>query len=241
MTANKKTDTNIDEVARGIYRINTPVSIPGVEFSFNQYLIVDEAPLLFHAGLRRLFPLVLEAIERVMPVERLRYIGVSHFEADECGGLNDWLACAPQAEPVCSRIGAMVSIADIADRAPRAMADGETLSLGEHTVRWFDMPHMPHGWDCGLMMEYSTRTLLCGDLFTQGGAGEKPLVETDILGPSEAFRAAMAYYAHAPNTTALLERLAAERPETLACMHGHAWRGDGAALLHSLADILSGR
>lgn len=241
MTANKKTDTNIDEVARGIYRINTPVSIPGGEFSFNQYLIVDEAPLLFHAGLRRLFPLVLEAIERVMPVERLRYIGVSHFEADECGGLNDWLACAPQAEPVCSRIGAMVSIADIADRAPRAMADGETLSLGEHTVRWFDMPHMPHGWDCGLMMEYSTRTLLCGDLFTQGGAGEKPLVETDILGPSEAFRAAMDYYAHAPNTTALLERLAAERPETLACMHGHAWRGDGAALLHSLADILSGR
>ena len=187
MTANKKTGTNIDEVARGIYRINTPVSIPGGEFSFNQYLIVDEAPLLFHAGLRRLFPLVLEAIERVMPVERLRYIGVSHFEADECGGLNDWLACAPQAEPVCSRIGAMVSIADIADRAPRAMADGETLSLGEHTVRWFDMPHMPHGWDCGLMMEYSTRTLLCGDLFTQGGAGENRSLKPISSDPAKHF------------------------------------------------------
>ena len=240
---NAQSGTNIHEVAEGIYRINTPVSIPGVpgQFNFNQYLITDEAPLLFHAGPRRLFPLVCEAVGRVIPVERLRYIGVSHFEADECGALNDWLASTPAAETLCSRIAAMVSLSDVADRAPRAMADCEVLNLGKHAVRWFDTPHMPHGWDCGLMMEASTRTLLCGDLFTQGGAGEKPLVETDILGPSEAFRAPMDYYAHAPNTTALLERLAKGRPETLARMHGSAWRGDGSALLMALAGILSGR
>ena len=242
MITNAQSGTNIHEVAEGIYRINTPVTIPGGpgQFNFNQYLIKDEAPLLFHAGPRRLFPLVCEAVGRVMPVETLRYIGVSHFEADECGALNDWLASAPAAEPLCSRIAAMVSLGDVADRAPRAMADGEVLNLGKHAVRWFDTPHMPHGWDCGLMMDASTRTLLCGDLFTQGGAGENPLVETDILGPSEAFRAPMDYYAHAPNTAEILELLAKEQPETLACMHGSAWRGNGAVLLRALAEILNG-
>ena len=135
-----------------------------------------------------------------MPVARLRYVGFSHFEADECGALNEWLAVAPQAEPVCGRIAAMVSVNDVADRPARALADGEVLALGRHAVRWFDTPHLPHGWDCGLMMETSTRTFLCGDLFTQGGAGETPLTESDILGPSEAFRAPMDYYAHAPDT-----------------------------------------
>lgn len=243
MITNAQSGTNIHEVAEGIYRINTPVTIPGGpgQFNFNQYLIKDEAPLLFHAGPRRLFPLVCEAVGRVMPVETLRYIGVSHFEADECGALNDWLASAPAAEPLCSRIAAMVSLGDVADRAPRAMADGEVLNLGKHAVRWFDTPHMPHGWDCGLMMDASTRTLLCGDLFTQGGAGENPLVETDILGPSEAFRAPMDYYAHAPNTAEILELLAKEQPETLACMHGSAWRGNGAVLLRALAEILNGK
>jgi flavorubredoxin len=243
MITNAQSGTNIHEIAEGIYRINTPVSIPGVSgrFNFNQYLITDEAPLLFHAGPRRMFPLVSEAVGRVVPVEKLRYIGVSHFEADECGALNDWLASAAAAEPVCSRIGATVSLSDVADRAPRAIADGEVLDLGKHTLRWFDTPHMPHAWDCGLMMETSTGTLLCGDLFTQGGAGEEPLVEKDILGPSEAFRAPMDYYAHAPNTGELLGRLAKERPSTLACMHGSAWRGDGSALLLALAEILSGR
>ena len=243
MITNAQSGTNIHEVAEGIYRINTPVTIPGGpgQFNFNQYLIKDGAPLLFHAGPRRLFPLVCEAVGRVMPVETLRYIGVSHFEADECGALNDWLASAPAAEPLCSRIAAMVSLGDVADRAPRAMADGEVLNLGKHAVRWFDTPHMPHGWDCGLMMDASTRTLLCGDLFTQGGAGENPLVETDILGPSEAFRAPMDYYAHAPNTAEILELLAKEQPETLACMHGSAWRGNGAVLLRALAEILNGK
>lgn len=240
MKSSGQAGSNIHEIAKGIYRINTPIALPMGQFSFNQYLIVDDAPLLFHSGPRRMFPLVREAIGRVMAVERLRYVGFSHFEADECGALNEWLAVAPRAEPLCGQIAAMVSGNDFADRPARALADGETLQLGSHTLRWFDTPHMPHGWDCGLAMETSTRTFLCGDLFTQGGAGEAPLTEADILGPSEAFRASMDYYSHAPDSRAILDRLAAERPTALACMHGSAWRGDGAALLRALADRLGG-
>jgi glyoxylase-like metal-dependent hydrolase (beta-lactamase superfamily II) len=135
----------------------------------------------------------------------------------------------------------MVSVNDFADRPARALADGESLVLGGHVVRWIDTPHTPHGWESGLLMETSTGTLLCGDLFTQGGTGEVPLTEGDILGPSEAFRLQMDYYAHAPGTGAILERLAREKPTTLACMHGSAWRGDGAALLRELAASLCGR
>src|SRR5689334_8829080 len=190
MITNYQSGTNVHEIADGIYRINTPVGLPGAgQFNFNQYLVVDDAPLLFHSGPRRMFPLVREAVAAVMPVERLRFVGLSHFEADECGAMNEWLRVAPQAEPLCGRIAAMVSVNDVADRPARALADGETLDLGHHVVRWFDTPHMPHAWECGLMMEEQTRTFLCGDLFTQGGAGEVALTESDILGPSEAFRA----------------------------------------------------
>jgi flavorubredoxin len=188
-----------------------------------------------------MFPHVREAVRRVIPVARLRYVGFSHFEADECGALNEWLEAAPQAEPVCGQIAAMVSVNDVADRPARALADGEVLTLGRHSVRWFDTPHTPHGWDAGLMMETSTRTFLCGDLFTQGGAGETPITESDILGPSEEFRGSMDYYAHAPDTARILERIALERPTTLACMHGSAYRGDGAALLRALAERLTER
>ena len=240
MITNAQSGTNVHEVADGIYRINTPVPLPdGSQFNFNQYLIVDDAPMLFHTGQRQLFPVVREAIDSVMPVERLAYIGFSHFEADECGSLNALLALAPRAVPVCSQIGAMVSIGDYADRAPRALADGEELPLGRHTIRWFDTPHMPHAWECALMMDTSTRTFFCGDLFTQGGSGEVALTESDILGPSESFRTPMDYYAHSPQTSAILERLARERPATLACMHGSAWRGDGARLLRELAVALA--
>jgi flavorubredoxin len=242
MITNPQSGTNVHEIAAGIYRINTPVEIPGAgHFNFNQYLIDDEAPLLFHTGPRRMFPLVREAVGRVIPLARLRYVGFSHFEADECGALNEWLTVAPQAEPVSSRIATMVSTNDVADRPGRALADGEVLTLGRHAVRWFDTPHMPHGWDSGLMMETSTRTFLCGDLFTQGGAGETPLTQSDILEPSEAFRAQMDYYAHAPDAGKILERLARERPTTLAVMHGSAFRGDGAALLRGLAERLAER
>jgi flavorubredoxin len=239
MITNTLSGTNIHEIAAGIYRINTAVGLPGAgQFSFNQYLVVDDEPLLFHSGLRKMFPLVREAIAAVMPVERLRYVGLSHFEADECGALNDFLAVAPQAVPLCGQVAALVSVNDYADRAARAMADGEELDLGHHRMRWFDTPHMPHGWECGLMMDVSTRTFFCGDLFTQGGTGEVALTESDILGPSEAFRAPMDYYAHAPNTGAVLEKLSLENPTTLACMHGSAWRGDGAGLLRELSRAL---
>jgi flavorubredoxin len=240
MITNTQSGTNIQEVADGIFRINTPVSIPGGpgHFNFNQYLIVDDAPMLFHTGQRGLFPVVSEAIRSVMPLDRLRYVGLSHFEADECGALNSFLAAAPNAVAVCGQLAAMVSIGDFADRAPHPLADGAELPLGRHIMRWFDTPHMPHSWECGLMMDTTTRTFFCGDLFTQGGTGEVALTESDILGPSEAFRAPMDYFAHAPQTGAILERLARERPTTLACMHGSAWRGDGAKLLRELAAAL---
>ena len=236
MITNSAAGTNIQEIAAGIYRINTPIAFPdGRGFSFNQYLVVDDAPLLFHTGPRRLFPVVSEAVASVIPLERLRYLGLSHVEADECGSLNELLAMAPEAVPLCSRLAAMVSIDDLSDRPARALADGEQLSLGRHTVEWIDTPHVPHGWECGLLMESLTRTLLCGDLFTQPGRGEAALTEADILEPSESFRQPMDYFAHAPQTAATLERLAQLEPHTLACMHGSAWQGDGGALLRRLA------
>jgi len=240
MITNPQTRTNVHEIADGIYRINTPIDFPdGQGFSFNQYLLVDDEPLLWHTGPRRMFPLVSEAIAAVMPIERLRYIGLSHFEADECGAMNELLAAARAAVPLCSQVAAMVSVSDVADRAPRALADGEQLVLGRHTLQWFDTPHVPHGWDCGLPMETSTGTFLCGDLFTQPGHGDQALTDGDILGPSEAFRQPMDYFAHAPQTTATVLRLAQQKPRTLACMHGSAWRGDGGALLRHLAEAVS--
>lgn len=237
---NQKSGTNVHEIADAIYRISTPVEIEGAgSFSFNQYLIVDDEPLLFHTGPRKMFPLVREALASVLPVERLRYISFSHVEADECGSLNEWLAAAPQSVPLCGAVAAMVSIGDLADRAPRALADGETVLLGRHSMRWFDTPHLPHAWECGFLMEEKTKTLLCGDLFTQGGAGLPALTESDILGPSEAFRHQMDYFSHTKNARDLLEKLAAAAPATLAVMHGSAWRGDGAKLLRALADSLT--
>jgi len=241
MVTNQTSGTNVHEIAEGIFRINTPVALPDGSgtFSFNQYLVADDAPLLFHTGPRRLFPLVSEAIGRILPLDSLHYLAFSHFEADECGSLNAFLAVAPQATPVCSRVAAMVSVDDVADRPARPLADGEILRLGQHEIRWFDTPHLPHAWECGLMMDLRTDTLFCGDLFTQGGPGEAPLTTADILGPREAFRSQMDYCAHAPDTTAMLERLAGQRPRVLACMHGSAWEGDGAALLRSLAESLT--
>lgn len=240
VVTNSESGTNIVEIADGIYRINTPVPpsfIPG-GFSFNQYLVVDDEPLLFHTGPRKMFDLVREAVESVTPVKGLRYIAFSHVEADECGSLNEWLAAAPQAVPLCSHVAAMVSINDIADRPPRALGDNEELSLGKRNVKWFDTPHLPHGWECGYLMETTTKTLFCGDLFTQGGDKLPAITEGDILGPSEAFRKQMEYYSHTPDTRQLIEKLASAGPTTLACMHGSAWKGDAPQLLRALADSL---
>lgn len=237
---NSQSGTNVHEVSDGIYRINTPVVFEnGNSFSFNQYLIEDDEPLLFHTGPRKLFPLVREAVASVLPVERIRYIGFSHVEADECGSLNEWLSVAPQSLPLCGKVAAMVSIEDLADRSPCACADGEVITLGKHRVRWFDAPHLPHGWDCGFINEELTRTFLCGDLFTQGGSGLPPVTDSDILGPSETFRHRMDYFSYTRNTREMLERLASTEPATLACMHGSAWEGDGAKLLRELADLLA--
>jgi len=236
---NTQTGTNVHEIADGIYRINTPVEIAGAGgFSFNQYLIEDDEPLLFHTGPRKMFAMVREAVASVIPVESVRHIAFSHVESDECGSLNEWLRAAPQSVPLCGTVAAMVSIDDLSDRAPRALADGERLSLGNHAVRWFDSPHLPHAWECGFLTEEQTSTLLCGDLFTQGGADHPPITESDILGPSEAFRRDMDYFSHTKNARMMLERLASTRPQTLACMHGSAWRGDGAKLLRALGDEL---
>jgi flavorubredoxin len=172
---NQQSGTNVYEIADGTYRINTPVAVEGAGgFSFNQYLVDDEEPLLFHTGRRKMFPLVHEAVARILPPEKIRYIAFSHVEADECGSLNDWLAAAPRSVPVCGAVAANVSINDLADRAPTALADGERLALGRHLLRWLDAPHLPHAWECGFLMDERTRTLLCADLFTQGGCDLPP-------------------------------------------------------------------
>lgn len=241
MITNQQSGTTVDEIAAGIYRLSTPVVRPTGGFTYNQYLVVDDQPLLFHTGLRRMFPLVREAVAAVMPVERLRYISFSHVEADECGALNEFLAAAPNAVPLCGQIAARVSIADMADRAPQAVAHDERVTLGKHTVRWLDAPHLPHAWECGYLFEETTNTLLCSDLFTQPGEKHPATTEGDILEPSEAFRGRFDYFSHTRDTDALIERLAATRPTTLGLMHGAAWRGDGAALLRTLGARLAGR
>lgn len=230
---------SIDKIAEDTYRINTgmPDMIPG-GFSFNQYLVVDEMPLLFHTGPNKLFPLIREQIETVIPLSSLRYIAFSHVESDECGSLSEFLAASPEARPVCSQVAAMVSVADMVDVEPLAMADGQELSLGRHRLLWQSTPHLPHGWDCGYFFDTTTKTLFCGDLFTQPGLGEQPLVSDDILGPSEAFRSQMDYYAHSRDTPQLIDKLAHLEPDLLACMHGSAWKGDGAGLLRKLGKSL---
>lgn len=233
-----RSETRIDEIDDGIYRVSTPVTaLPG-GFSFNQYLVVDDEPLLFHTGPAALFPGVRDAVARVLPVQRLRWIAFSHHEQDESGALADFLAVAPQARAVCSRVGAMVGNADAGGREPRPLADGETLRTGRRELRWIDAPHVPHGWDCGFLFDATARVLFCGDLFTQPGVGRDACVEGDILGPSEAFRGQMDYWAHAPGTAGVLEKMAATEPRVLACMHGSAWRGDGARLLRALGQAL---
>lgn len=235
MITNEVSGTRIDEVATGIYRISTPTDVIPGGFSFNSYLVVDDEPLLFHTGWRRFFPLTQEAVAKVIPVEKLRWIGGSHFEGDEFGALNDFLAAAPAATAFGAAVGVMTSINDYASRTARGFADGEEFSIGGRRLKWLYTPHVPHGWDCGVLFDISTGTLLCGDLFTQPGANNPPVTESEILTSSEGMRAMMEYYAHATSTSAILERLAELNPSMLACQHGSAFRGDGAALLRELS------
>jgi flavorubredoxin len=186
-----------------------------------------------------MFPLVREAISAVIPVETLRHVGFSHFEADECGALNTFLAIAPEAAPLSSDLGAMVSVNDFSDRPGRGLADGEQFSTGSHRLEWIYTPHVPHGWDCGVLFDHTTRTLFCGDLFTQGGSKCPAVTEDDVVEPSERFRGPLDYFAHAKGTGAILERLALLNPNMLACMHGSAFRGDAAAQLRKLCAAIS--
>jgi flavorubredoxin len=225
----------VDEVAARVYRICTPLDVIPGGFTFNSYLIVDEEPVLFHTGYRRLFPVTLEAIGKVMPAEKLRWIGGSHFEGDEFGALNELLAAAPAATPFGAEIGVLTSLNDFASRPARALRDGEEFSIGSRMMKWMYTPHVPHGWDCSVLFDVSTQTLLCGDLFTQPGGSPPPVTESEVLTASEGMRAMMDYYAHGTGTSAILERLAALQPSLLACQHGSAYRGDGAGLLRELA------
>jgi flavorubredoxin len=233
----------VTEIADGIFRLSVFVPEIGAPagFTFNSFLIVDDEPMLFHTGLRRLFPVVREAIEAVMPVARLRYVGFSHFEADECGSMNDWLAVAPQAQVAHGQIACDVQLNDLADRPPRMLSNGEAIEVGGgRRLRYIDTPHVPHCWDAGVLYEESTGTLLCGDLFTQLDAGA-PLVHGDILGPAIAAEEMFQYASLHPSMPKQIRALAQLAPKRLALMHGPAWEGDGASALLALADFYERR
>jgi flavorubredoxin len=231
-------DTRIAEIADGIYRLSTfvPEIAPPAGFTFNQFLVLGDEPLLFHTGLRRTFPRVRDALARIIPPERLSWIAFGHYEADECGAMNEWLAVAPRAQVAHGRTGCLVSLNDMADRAPRILADGEVIALGGgRRVRYIDTPHVPHGWDAGVMLEESSGTLLCGDLFTQLGDGPA-LTEGDVVGPAIEAENLFRYSSLSPGMGATIRRLAGLSPRTLALMHGPSFAGDGAAALRALAD-----
>ena len=232
--------TDVHEIAEGIYRLSTFVpDVTPQGFTFNQFLIDADEPLLFHCGQRALFPLVSAAVARVMPVERLRWIMFGHVEADECGSMNQWLAAAPAATIAHGQLACEVSLVDLADRPPRALADDDALDLGGRKVRFLYTPHVPHGWEAGLIHEETTSTLFCGDLFTQ--AGPSPALSAgDIVGPAIAAEQMFHAMTMSPNTGAVLERLAALKPKRLGLMHGPSFEGDGAAALRALAQGLDG-
>ncbi len=231
-------EAKVDEIADGIYRLSTFLPEPGM--TFNQFLIDDDEPLLFHTGHRGLFPVVSEAIGRVMPLDRLRWIGYGHHEADECGALNALLAAAPRAEPAQGVVASLVSANDYAHRAPVPLADGQVLDLGHHRVRHVDTPHVPHGWDARVLYEETTGTLLCGDLFT--AVGEAPaLTDGDILDAAARAEDLFGATCLTPRTAPTIRGLADLGPTTLALMHGSSFTGDGHAALLALADDYTSR
>jgi len=233
---NAQSGTSIVEIERGIWRISTPLPpemLPG-GFTMNQFLVVDDEPLLFHTGPRAMFPLVREAIEHVMPIAKLRWISYSHVESDESGALEDLLALAPAARPLCGRIGGMIGSAP----EMRVVGDGETFSIGSRELVWLDTPHMPHGWDAGVLFDATTRTLFCSDIFTQPGAEHSPVTDGDVFAASEPMRKMMGYMPASLETSRHLERLAAMEPAVLACMHGSSFRGSGMGILRELAGVI---
>jgi flavorubredoxin len=230
--------TAVDEIAEGIYRICTylPDAAPGDGFTFNQFLLDAEDPLLFHTGPRLMFPEIEEAAAKVMNLDRIRWISFGHFESDECGSMNRWLSAAPDATLIVGQVTAQVSVADLANRTPQEWPDGELLDLGGKRVRRIDTPHVLHGWDAGLLYEEATGTLLCGDVFTHTGGGP-PVIEDDVV--ERAFAAEDLFKAQTaltPATAPTIRKLAALAPTTLAIMHGSAFAGDCQEALLALAD-----
>jgi flavorubredoxin len=233
--------TEIAEIADKIYRLSTFVPNVGpTGLTFNQFLIDAEQPLLFHYGQRSLFPLVSEAVKKVMPIERLCWTTCSHVEADEAGALNQWLAAAPRATPAHGQIGCNIWLTDMADRPPRALKNDEVLDLGGKKVRWLDTPHVPHNWDAGLIYEETTGTLFSSDLFTQFGAADVA-TRSDIVAPAIATEKAVPFMPATKQAEPTLRRLAGLQPRTIALMHGPAFTGDGAAALGQLADYYGQR
>ena len=236
-------ETRISEIADGFYRLSTfvPDIAPPAGFTFNQFLILGDEPLLFHAGLRQMFPLVRNAVSRLIAPEKLRWIAFGHYEADECGAMNEWLAVAPNAMVAHGRTGCYVSLNDMADRPPRILENGETLDLGNgKRVRYLDTPHIPHGWDAGVLFEEASKTLLCGDLFTQTG-DRAAWTDGDIVGPAVAAEDMFRFSSLNPGMGKTIRELAKLEPGTLALMHGPAFGGDGAGALRALADDYDGR
>jgi flavorubredoxin len=233
--------TRLDEVADGIYRISTLVpEIGPTGFSFNQFLIDAEQPLLFHTGHRSMLSGVADQIARVTPLDGLRWITFGHIESDECGSMNELLAAAPHAEVAHGALGCMVSLNEMADRMPRPLADGEAIDLGGKRVRHLDTPHVPHGWEARVLFEETTGTLLCGDLFSHLGDGPA-LATDDIVGPAEAAEDIFRATCLTPSTGPTIRRLADLEPTTLAVMHGSSFHGDGREALLRLADVYDRR
>ena len=230
-------EARIDEIGAGLYRLSIFVTTiaPPDGLTFNHFLFTGDEPLLFHCGKRKMFPLVSAAVARIMPVERLRWLGFGHFEADECGSMNDWLAAAPASQLAHGMVGCRVSVSDVADRAPRVLADGEVIDIGGKRLRYIDTPHVPHGWDAGVMFEETTGTLLCGDLFTHVGNGPA-ITQNDIVEPSIVAERSLHATSLGPTTGATVRALAALQPKVLATMRGSSFSGDGATALSSLGD-----
>ncbi len=225
------------EIAPNFYRIS--IYHPGADLQFNHFLVKDDEPLLFHAGLRGMHAEIREAVSTLIDLAELRHISFSHFESDECGSLNDWLAAAPGADVICGQVGALVCVNDFIGREARALADGETFTTGKYRFRYCRTPHLPHGWDAGVLFEETERTLLCSDLFHQNGDVE-PLTSDDVVGCcNQAMKAYQAgvlaeYVPYTPITQQNLKKLADLKPKTLAIMHGSSFTGDCAQALGDL-------
>jgi flavorubredoxin len=230
-------ETTIDEITPDIYRLSTciPEVMPPEGFTFNQFLLDGDEPMLFHTGMRQLFPLVSEAVERVVPLERLRWIGFGHVEADECGAMNALLAAAPHAQVVHGQLACELSLFDMCDRPPRPLTAGEVLDIGRHRLRFLPTPHVPHNWESGLFFDEATGTLLGGDLFTAGGNGAA-LREDDPVGPAMAAETLFGGTSLGPAVPRTVRDLADLAPTTIATMHGSSYAGDGRAALLALAD-----